>query len=60
MLRTGLAVLSTLTLLCAAHAELATTNAKGQITSLLVAGEYIDVQTNIRVPIKGWGKQPSP
>ena len=42
-----------------AHAETAVTDNKGRITALQVAGDYLPVRTNVRIPLKGWGKQPS-
>ncbi|MBP8951648.1 MAG: hypothetical protein KBI47_04615 [Armatimonadetes bacterium] len=38
----------------AAWSEMAVTDAKGNITAIQTAGEYIPVQIGLRIPVKGW------
>ncbi len=42
-----------------ARAGLTTMDRTGRILSLNIAGEELAVAANLRVPLKGWGKQPS-
>ncbi|MBM3475234.1 MAG: hypothetical protein FJX75_18385 [Armatimonadetes bacterium] len=55
MLLVGLSALST----CACAAETVVTDGNGRITAMYSGGESLDIQTNLRVPLKGWGKQPT-
>jgi O-glycosyl hydrolase len=55
LLLVGLSALST----CACAAERVVTDGNGRIAAMYSGGESLDIQTNIRVPLKGWGRQPS-
>lgn len=54
-----LAVILALLALEGAQAEFAVIDAKGRIRALAVAGEYLPVRVNLRVPLKGWERQPN-
>lgn len=59
MLRKTLVCIALLSVVGIGHSEVAVTDAKGRITALRVAGDYMSIQTNLRIPLRGWGKQPS-
>ena len=40
------------------HAEVAVTDAKGRITAINSAGEYLPITMTMRVPLAGWSRQP--
>ncbi len=42
-----------------ANAQTAVTSRSGRITAMYCAGEFLPVQTNLVVPLKGWGAQHS-
>ncbi|MCE5237457.1 hypothetical protein LLH23_03085 [bacterium] len=41
------------------HAQVATMDRNGRVTALTVAGEELPVVLNFRLPLRGWGRQPS-
>ncbi len=45
--------------LVGANAQTAVTSRSGQITAMSCAGEYLPIQTNLVVPLKGWDGQRS-
>lgn len=59
MCRPILLLVATMLLGTLAHAQTATVDRNGRITSLTVAGEELPVSLNFRLPLRGWGKQPS-
>jgi len=42
-----------------AHAQTAVTSQSGRITAMDCAGEYLPIQTNLVIPLKGWNTQRS-
>ncbi|MGQ9730364.1 MAG: hypothetical protein ACUVX8_03750 [Candidatus Zipacnadales bacterium] len=44
---------------CAQTANSVVTDAKGCITALYYEGEHLELQTNVRIPVKGWRRLPS-
>ena len=54
LLLAALPLLST----CACAAETVVTDGSGRITALYAGGESVSVETNVRVPLKGWGRLP--
>lgn len=59
-MRRSLALLLTALLVAAlAHAQMATIDRNGRVTGLSLAGEDLPVTLNFRLPLRGWGKQPS-
>ncbi len=59
MLRKALVCIALFSVVGSGHSEVAVTDAGGRITALRVAGDYMSIQTNLRIPLRGWGKQPS-
>lgn len=45
--------------LAVANAQTAVTSRSGRITAMNCAGEYLPIQTNLVVPLKGWDAQRS-
>ena len=40
-------------------ADFVVTDGTGRITAMYCASETLELRTNLRIPLKGWGKQPS-
>ena len=42
-----------------ARAEVAVTDAHGRVRALVIDGEEAEVRTNLRLPLRGWARQPN-